>query len=439
MFLATFTQVRENFRHIFMTLFGGGECDLRLENPELPLDCDIEVHASPRGKRTQRIHLLSSGERALVALSLLFGIFLTKPSPFCLLDEVDAPLDDANIGRFVRMLNEFKQKTQFIVITHNPRTTTEAADAVWHHHAGAGVSSVVSVRMRGRSSMIRVRDMRGRAGGRCDRRWNHVQGVGMATSIWGRLIPYPSTTIGTGTAAPHPKRAQSGVLVEVGNVRLLIDCGSAVVTRMAELGLPWADITHVASTHFHADHTSDIATLIYGWRYGLLPPRPAPVELIGPPGFRPPPAMKVFGRDSRSPAPHHRHDWPPEYPPVGRRRLQSFKVPHTPESVAYSVSSRGRRVVVTGDTGFDPALAVWADGCDVLLCECSLPDALALPTHLTPRQCGTIAAIARPKRLVLTHFYPPVETEDIAGQVAEQFGGSVVCCHDGWSLDLEES
>jgi chromosome segregation protein len=150
LFLTTFTQVRENFRVIFMTLFGGGECDLRLENPELPLDCDIEIHASPRGKRTQRIHLLSSGERALVALSLLFGIFLTKPSPFCLLDEVDAPLDDANIGRFVRMLNEFKQKTQFIVITHNPRTTTEAADAVYGiTMQEPGVSSVVSVRMRG--------------------------------------------------------------------------------------------------------------------------------------------------------------------------------------------------------------------------------------------------------------------------------------------------
>ena len=159
MFLSTFTQVRENFRHIFMTLFGGGECDLRLENPELPLDCDIEVHASPRGKRTQRIHLLSSGERALVALSLLFGIFLTKPSPFCLLDEVDAPLDDANIGRFVRMLNEFKQKTQFIVITHNPRTTTEAADAVYGiTMQEPGVSSVVSVRMRGPNLDDTLRD-----------------------------------------------------------------------------------------------------------------------------------------------------------------------------------------------------------------------------------------------------------------------------------------
>ena len=150
MFLKTFAEVREHFHRIFMTLFGGGECDLRLENPEMPLDCDIEIHASPRGKRTQRINLLSSGERALVALSLLFGIFLTKPSPFCLLDEVDAPLDDQNVGRFVRMLNEFKVNTQFIVITHNPRTTTEAADAVYGvTMQEPGVSSLVSVRMSG--------------------------------------------------------------------------------------------------------------------------------------------------------------------------------------------------------------------------------------------------------------------------------------------------
>lgn len=154
LFLDTFTKVRENFRQIFMSLFGGGECDLRLENPDTPLDCDIEVHASPRGKRTQRIHLLSSGERALVALSLLFGIFLTKPSPFCLLDEVDAPLDDANVGRFVKMLTQFKTRTQFIVITHNPRTTTEAADSVYGvTMQEPGVSSLVSVRMRGESAV----------------------------------------------------------------------------------------------------------------------------------------------------------------------------------------------------------------------------------------------------------------------------------------------
>ncbi|MDQ6737658.1 MAG: AAA family ATPase, partial [Gemmatimonadota bacterium] len=150
LFLTTFVQIRENFRHIFMTLFGGGDCDVRLQNPDSPLESDIEIHASPRGKKTQRIHLLSSGERALVALSLLFGIFLMKPSPFCLMDEVDAPLDDQNIGRFVRMLNEFKANTQFIVITHNPRTTTESADAVYGvTMQEPGVSSIVSVRLRG--------------------------------------------------------------------------------------------------------------------------------------------------------------------------------------------------------------------------------------------------------------------------------------------------
>jgi chromosome segregation protein len=87
-----------------------------------------------------------------VALSLLFGIFLTRPSPFCLLDEVDAPLDDQNVGRYVKMLNEFKERTQFIVITHNPRTTTEAADAVYGvTMQEPGVSSLVSVRMRNRN------------------------------------------------------------------------------------------------------------------------------------------------------------------------------------------------------------------------------------------------------------------------------------------------
>jgi chromosome segregation protein len=153
LFMATFEQVRVNFREIFMSLFGGGECDLRLEDRDAPLDCDIEIHASPRGKKTQRINLLSSGERALVALSLLFGIFLTKPSPFCLLDEVDAPLDDANVGRFVKMLTQFKDRTQFIVITHNPRTTIEAGDAVYGvTMQEPGVSSLVSVRMKGPST-----------------------------------------------------------------------------------------------------------------------------------------------------------------------------------------------------------------------------------------------------------------------------------------------
>jgi chromosome segregation protein len=147
MFLESFGKVRENFRTVFQTLFGGGECDVRLANEDEPLDSEIEIHAAPRGKRTQRIHLLSSGERTLVAVSLLFAIFLAMPSPFCLLDEVDAPLDDANVGRYVRLLAEFKSQTQFIVITHNPRTM-QAADAVYGvTMQEPGVSTIVGVRL----------------------------------------------------------------------------------------------------------------------------------------------------------------------------------------------------------------------------------------------------------------------------------------------------
>ncbi len=147
LFIETFATIRTHFGNVFQTLFGGGECDLRFTDPDDPLESEIEIHAAPRGKRTQRIHLLSSGERTLVAVSLLFGIYLTKPSPFCLMDEVDAPLDDANVGRFTRMLDEFKKDTQFIVITHNPRTM-HSADAIYGvTMQEPGVSTVVGVRL----------------------------------------------------------------------------------------------------------------------------------------------------------------------------------------------------------------------------------------------------------------------------------------------------
>ena len=147
LFLETFTAVSANFVQVFQTLFGGGECELRLSDPDDPLESEIEIHAAPRGKRTQRIHLLSSGERTLVAVSLLFSIYLTKPSPFCLMDEVDAPLDDANVGRFLLLLDEFKNQTQFLVITHNPRTM-QAADTVYGvTMQELGVSTIVGVRI----------------------------------------------------------------------------------------------------------------------------------------------------------------------------------------------------------------------------------------------------------------------------------------------------
>lgn len=146
-FLDTFEKIRQNFIETFKSLFDpGDECDLRLEEGVDPLEANIDIIAKPRGKRPTSIHLLSGGEKTLTATALLFAIYLVKPSPFCILDEVDAPLDDANIDRFTRILRKFSDNTQFIVVTHNKRTM-EAANALYGvTMEEEGVSKIVTVR-----------------------------------------------------------------------------------------------------------------------------------------------------------------------------------------------------------------------------------------------------------------------------------------------------
>ncbi|MCL6494282.1 MAG: chromosome segregation protein SMC [Ignavibacterium sp.] len=146
-FKETFDKIRENFIKIFRTLFDpGDEADLRLEENEDPLEAKIEIIAKPRGKRPQSIDLLSGGEKTLTAIALLFAIYLVKPSPFCILDEIDAPLDDANIDRFTRILHEFKKDTQFIVVTHNKRTMEATETMYGVTMQEEGVSKLVAVR-----------------------------------------------------------------------------------------------------------------------------------------------------------------------------------------------------------------------------------------------------------------------------------------------------
>jgi chromosome segregation protein len=141
----TFDQVRSNFKATFLTLFDGGEADMLFVESDDPLEAKIRLVANPKGKRLQDISSLSGGERALVALSLLFAIYLVKPSPFCVFDEVDAPLDDANVSRFTRLLKSFTDRTQFIVITHNKKTM-EAADSLYGvTMEEPGVSKMISV------------------------------------------------------------------------------------------------------------------------------------------------------------------------------------------------------------------------------------------------------------------------------------------------------
>jgi ribonuclease BN (tRNA processing enzyme) len=249
--------------------------------------------------------------------------------------------------------------------------------------------------------------------------------------------------LGTGTVALSPTRGCAGYLVEARDVRLLIDCGSGVTRRLAELGIAWQSITHIALTHFHLDHFSDLPTLLYAFRYGMLPVRSAPLEIIGPVGTKElfDKLAGVYGAFMTSPV------YPQtirEIEPSGLHSLPSglelsaFKVPHTAESVAYSIALGGRRLVYTGDTGVSPELGEWAKGCDLLVAECSLPTAMAIPEHLTPEQVGELGRIAAPGMLALTHFYPPVEQVDILDQVRRSYAGPLTLAHDGWVFEIEE-
>ncbi len=147
-FMATFEKVHESFKRTFRTLFGGGEAQLALLEEGDLLEAGIDIIARPPGKRQQSISLLSGGEKALTATALLFALFETKPSPFCVLDEIDAPLDDANIGRFCDLLVRYAEKTQFIVITHS-KITMERADVIYGvTMEEAGVSRIISAKFK---------------------------------------------------------------------------------------------------------------------------------------------------------------------------------------------------------------------------------------------------------------------------------------------------
>jgi ribonuclease BN (tRNA processing enzyme) len=251
------------------------------------------------------------------------------------------------------------------------------------------------------------------------------------------------TALGTGTIALTPARVCSGYLIEAGAVRLLMDCGSGVVHRLVELGLDWAGITHVAFSHFHTDHMSDFATLVQAWRHGQLPARAEPLIVVGPAG--------TSDLLDRMAALHGSWVRDPGFPvevielPAGGSRdlgdgveIGCIKVPHTAESVAYSMRRGGRRLVYSGDMGYDPMFAEWARAADLLLCECSLPEEMAIESHLTPARCGALAAAALPKHLVLTHFYTPVERVDIRGIIAAHYAGPVTLADDGSMFEIEE-
>ena len=146
-FMEAFTAVQEHFARLFKEVFEGGEARLSLIDEANPLDTGVEIYAQPPGTKLQSLQALSGGEKAMTAIALLFSLFKYRPQPFFILDEVDAPLDEANINRFNRLLAQFRGQTQFLVVSHNKRTMEEAEVLYGVTMPEGGVSRVVSVRM----------------------------------------------------------------------------------------------------------------------------------------------------------------------------------------------------------------------------------------------------------------------------------------------------
>jgi chromosome segregation protein len=163
LFAETFAQVRINFREMFAELFGGGRADLTLLDENDALNCGIDIIAKPPGKQLQSVSLLSGGERTMTAVALLFAIYMVRPCPFCILDEMDAPLDESNINRFIRVLERFVTQSQFIIITHNKRTIAKADILYGVTMEERGISKLVGMRLTEEKSEGETRPARAEA------------------------------------------------------------------------------------------------------------------------------------------------------------------------------------------------------------------------------------------------------------------------------------
>ena len=250
------------------------------------------------------------------------------------------------------------------------------------------------------------------------------------------------TCLGSGVLLPDDEHRSAAHLVEAGDVRLLMDCGAGTLHGFDRRGVAWGDLTHLALTHFHADHVGDVAALLFALQHGLSPEREVPLEVLGPPGTRAfMDALEAgFGawvaRRSFPVAVH-------ELAPGGRTVLgegvvlRSHPTPHTDASVAYRVETEDGVVGYTGDTGPSDEVGAFLAGADLLVAECSHPEALGHDNHLTPTSVAALARTADPAFLLLTHVYPTLERDGLVERVrAAGYAGEAALAADGLAIDV---
>jgi ribonuclease BN (tRNA processing enzyme) len=224
--------------------------------------------------------------------------------------------------------------------------------------------------------------------------------------------------LGSGTSFPVPDRALPGYVLRAGGLTVLLDGGAGTGRQLVKAGIPLGELDLVCYTHRHLDHVSELPQLLFTLRIPHFG-RSKPLTIVGPPGFRA--YVEALQRLSApwldAPYGLEVRELLDGALTIGEVRIEAREVRHVKPSVAYRLEHGGRTLVYSGDTGECPEIVEAGRGADLFLLECAQPDDDPVDFHLTPTQCGRIAAAAAPGRLVLTHFYPPVLETDIAGSV----------------------
>ena len=245
------------------------------------------------------------------------------------------------------------------------------------------------------------------------------------------------TILGSGTCVPSLRRSACAVLITTGHALIVLDCGPGTMRRLTETQTAVTDISHIFFSHFHPDHTGELAAFIFANKYPDRKRRKQPLTLIAGKGFSGffNNLKSVYGRWI---------DLPPErftllemdlessdtidFPDFS---VESLPVEHNPESLACKITDReGKTIVYSGDTDFSDNLIDLARGADLLICEAAFPGAFKVPGHLTPPEAGTIATRAGVRTLVLTHFYPECDQADMVGECRKTWSGPLILAED---------
>ncbi|MCA1961860.1 MAG: ribonuclease Z [Desulfomonile sp.] len=250
------------------------------------------------------------------------------------------------------------------------------------------------------------------------------------------------TILGSGTCTPSLERNAAGVAIEAAGLLVLVDIGPGTIRRMCEAGIDPRSIDVIAITHFHVDHVSDLAAFLFASNYAYKSMREEPFHFVGPEG------LEQFYKGLVAVY----QDW--IVPRGGRLRIRELKAQARDEfvldglrivsgpalhyfpSLSYRIEAESAVVTITGDTDFSADVAELARGSDLFISECSMPEGRKVPGHMVPSEAGRTAALARAKKLVLTHFYPPCEEVDVAGQAGAFFSGEILKAVDLMTLEV---